>query len=99
MSVLKKQHMELELLQQHLKKVTKSNRCLICELDFPDDIAVHNHFIDIHQKGVFLCKITGCNFVANTNGDLRMHCLIWHSDHFSSSITLPVRWFMRLFLH
>lgn len=80
-----------------MDKVTKLNRCLICEVTFPDNVTVHNHFLNVHQKGTFLCNISGCNYVANTNGDLRMHCLIWHLSHYSLDVKLPVRSFNNSF--
>lgn len=87
---MKKQYLVTESIEQQLEKVIKSNWCLICENKFTDGKAARNHFLNVHHKGVFACKMLGCNYIVNTNGDLRMHHLLWHSDAQSQNCQLPV---------
>lgn len=79
-----------QTVQQQLQKVIKSNWCLICGINLSNKIAAKNHFMNIHHEGVFACKILGCHYVAKTNGDLRMHHLLWHSNEQAQNIRQPV---------
>lgn len=74
-----------------LKKVTRLDWCLICDVKLSNQTDVLMHFLNVHQKGQFACNSFGCTHVADTNGDLRMHHLLWHSEMSSSTILLPVR--------
>lgn len=81
---------ELRELEAVLKKVTRSSWCLICDLQFTDETTVRTHFLNVHQRGRFVCDSFGCKHVAETNGDLRLHYLLWHSETLSSTVLLPV---------
>lgn len=81
---------EAESIQQQLLRVSKSDWCLICGLKFPNETIIRAHFLNIHQKGNFSCQILGCTYIASTNGDLRMHCLLFHAGELASLSSLPV---------
>lgn len=91
LDLLKKINLETESIQQQLLKVTKSNWCLICNLKFINETAVRCHFLNVHQRGVFMCKVIGCTHLSASNGELRMHCLLFHSDIYTSLSSLPVK--------
>lgn len=82
---------EAESIQDLLMKVSKSNWCLICGLKLSNETLVRAHILNIHQEGSFPCHMQGCDFVGITNGDLRMHCLIYHAREMTSLVALPVK--------
>lgn len=73
-----------------LEKVTRSNLCLICDVQFADKAAVEHHYLNVHHTGTFACKVFGCMKVEKTNGDLRMHHCLWHPELVASRKLLPV---------
>lgn len=84
------QFIQNRTIQAILKKITQSNLCLICNVQFANEIAVQHHFLNVHHTGTFACKVFGCTHVEKTNGDLRMHHCLWHSELVSSNFSLPV---------
>lgn len=73
-----------------LEKVTRSNLCLICNVQFADKTAVEHHYLNVHHTSTFACKVFGCQKVEKTNGDLRMHHCLWHPELMTSKHSLPV---------
>lgn len=84
------QNTENRAIQAILKKVTRSNLCLICDIKFVNEIAVRRHYLNVHHVGTFACKVFGCKQVERTNGDLRKHYCLWHWELMSRKFLLPV---------
>lgn len=92
------QSTENRSIQAILKKVTRSNLCLICDVHFINEIAVQQHYLNVHHTGTFVCKVFGCTQSEKTNGDLRLHYCLWHSELMPPNFSLPVSSYRCAFL-